>query len=267
MVQQRITCPQCQRWEFWRTASGRLKCRSCRHLFTPRRKPGGIPHALLHQVVAEFVLEHSTNTMLERVPISKYKLLQVLKVLRSCMSQQVPAAFEGTVEVDETYLGGSWKNTRLSKKLGSRPKRGRGTLKQPVFGIRCRSGQVWAEVLESVEANELQAIITRQVKPGSVILSDTWKGYTGIAAKGYVHRLVKHEKEQYVSPDGTHINGLEGFWGYLKRKLSAKGGIRRTRLPLYLGEYVWRYNHRALSHKDQETLLIAMFLEYFRFRN
>ncbi len=37
-------------------------------------------------------------------------------------------------------------------------------------------------------------------------------------------------------------NGREGFWGYLKRNLSAKGGIRRDRLPLYLAEYVWRYN-------------------------
>ena len=43
---------------------------------------------------------------------------------------------------------------------------------------------------------------------------------------------------------GYHINGLEGVWGYLKRKLVSKGGIRREKLPLNLGEYVWRYNHR-----------------------
>jgi transposase-like protein len=40
------------------------------------------------------------------------------------------------------------------------------------------------------------------------------------------------------------INGLVGVWRYLKRKLVSKGGIRREKLPLYLGEYVWRYNHR-----------------------
>jgi transposase len=44
--------------------------------------------------------------------------------------------------------------------------------------------------------------------------------------------------------EGSHVKGLEGFWGYLKRWLAAKGGIRRERLPLYLAEYVWRYNHR-----------------------
>lgn len=49
---------------------------------------------------------------------------------------------------------------------------------------------------------------------------------------------------------GTHINGLEGFWGYLKRKLATKGDIRREQLPLYLGEYVWRYNHRKMNFKE-----------------
>jgi len=50
-------------------------------------------------------------------------------------------------------------------------------------------------------------------------------------------------KKNGSSPDlGNQINGLEGFWGYLKRKLLAKGGIRREKVPLFLGEYVWRYN-------------------------
>ncbi len=78
--------------------------------------------------------------------------------------------------------------------------------------------------------------------------SDTWDSYTGIAAKGYVHRLIEHGQGEFSDRQGTHINGLEGFWGYLKRRLAAKGGVRRERLPLYLAEYVWRYNHhRTLS--------------------
>ena len=60
----------------------------------------------------------------------------------------------------------------------------------------------------------------------------------GLAAKGYVHRLVKHHKGEYSDGKGNHINGLEGFWCYLKKRLTAKGGIRKKRLPLYLAEYV-----------------------------
>jgi len=78
----------------------------------------------------------------------------------------------------------------------------------------------------------------------------------GLAAKGYVHRLVKHHKGEYSDGKGNHINGLEGFWGYLRRRLAAKGGIRKERLPLYLAEYVWRYNHRNDSIQIQKILIM-----------
>ena len=91
--------------------------------------------------------------------------------------------------------------------------------------------------------------------------------YTGIAAKGYVHRLVEHGKGDYSDKRGNHINGLEGFWGYLKRRLAAKGGIRKEHLPLYLAEYVWRYNYRNMSvHEKTDkmlSLLRSMFLSKY----
>ena len=180
------------------------------------------------------------------------------------MTEDIPETFEGTVEVDETYLGGQWKNKRLSLKTTqtkSRP--GRGTTKQPVFGILCRNGKVWADLIDGVEAKHLQPRIINQVKQGSIVCSDTWRGYTGIAAKGYVHRMVNHSNT-YVK-NGTHINGLEGFWGYLKRKLAAKGGVRHERLHLYLGEYVWRYNNRNLSFKEQLDCLLKLVNMYIRY--
>jgi len=78
----------------------------------------------------------------------------------------------------------------------------------------------------------------------------TWKAYTGIAARGYVHRLVNHGEKQYSNGKGNHIDGLEGFWGYLKRKHASKGGILKERLHL-LGEYVWRYYHRSDSERKK----------------
>lgn len=244
--------------KFWKTGDGRLKCRQCRKTFRPKNNPGGVRIKLLKQVLAEFVLEHSTNVILERVKITKYKLLKTLLLLRLAMIKDVPRVFEGTVEVDETYVGGQWKNKRLGiRRISAGSKRGRGTTKQPVFGILCRNGQVWAELIEAVEAEDLQPIIEQKVKRGSVVCSDAWRGYTGIAAKGYVHRMVEHGRNEYSDKRGNHINGLEGFWGYLKRKLSAKGGIRREKLHLYLGEYVWRYNHRNQSFKQQERSLLT----------
>ena len=73
-----------------------------------------------------------------------------------------------------------------------------------------------------------------------------------------IHRLVKHNDGEYSDGKGTHINELEGFWCYLKRQLAAKGGIRRDRLGLYLGEYVWRYNHRKLAVDKQAKKLMKL---------
>lgn len=198
----------------------------------------------------------SQNIALE-TRIERKRVLRALLCIRETMAQDIPSVFSGTVEIDETYLGGQWKNKRKSQKVGI-AKRGRGTQKTPVFGILCRKGKVWAKVVPDVEAKTLMPLIRRRVKRGSIVYSDTWKSYTGIAAKGYVHRLVEHGKGEYSDGKGNHINGLEGFWGYLKRKLAAKGGLRKERLPLYLAEYVWRYNHRNLTVKEQIDKMLQL---------
>ena len=251
----RIKCPRCLKTKFWKLSDSRLKCLNCRCVFTPRR----IANNQLRQIISEFVLEHSTNTILSRVNVSKYKLLKILTLLRIIMTKDIPKIFSGILEVDETYLGGQWKNKRLSIKARvPRSKKGKGTTKQPIFGILCRSGKVWAELVNNVEKEDLQPLIEKQVIRDSVVCSDTWRAYTGIASKGYVHRLVKHSENEYSDKHGNHINGLEGFWGYLKRKLVAKGGIRKSRLHLYLGEYIWRYNHRKYSFKKQVDILLNL---------
>lgn len=187
-------------------------------------------------------------------------MLRALTVIRTALTKNVPEIFSGTVEADETYLGGQWKSKRKSLR-DQESKRGRGTTKQPEFGILCRYGSVWAKVVSDVRADTLQPLIPKKVTTGSTICSDTWKAYTGIASRGYVHRLVNHGEHQYSDGKGNHINGLEGFWGYLKRKLVSKGGIRRSKLPLYLREYVWRYNHRN-ENENVKIKRIVKLLEH-----
>jgi transposase-like protein len=209
------------------------------------------------EIIRWFLLEQSSQNIAIRTSLERGRVLRALTIVRRALIRDVPEIFSGTVEVDETYLGGQWRNKRkIVRDAGT--KRGRGTKKQPVFGILCRNGTVWAEVVNDVEAGTLQPLITQQVSPGSVVCSDTWRAYTGIASRGFVHRLVNHGEKQYSDGKGNHINGLEGFWGYLKRKLASKGGIRREKLPLYLGEYVWRYNHRKESEMKKIKRILKL---------
>jgi transposase len=203
------------------------------------------------------VLGLSRAAIAQETGLDRKRVIRALMRVRHQLVGAIPPVFQGTVEVDETYVGGAWKNKRRSQRRGG-TKRGRGTSKTPVFGILCRGGQVWAQVVPDVEAQTLLPLIRWRVTRGSIVCSDTWLSYTGVAAKGYVHRLVAHGQGQFSDGQGTHVNGLEGFWGYLKRRLAAKGGIRRERLPLYLAEYVWRYNQRQLSVDQQVRRLLVL---------
>jgi transposase len=257
-------CPRCGNTKSWRVRREKRRCSACRYEW----RESGLP---LHLSVAEwkkllrwFLLGLSSEVIAREANLGKGRVLRALILVREVMVRDIPPVFEGIVEIDETYLGGSWKNKRKSTRAqGS--KRGRGTSKQAAFGILCRNGKVWAEVVPDVGANTLIPLLRKQVAKGSIVCSDTFRSYTGVAARGYVHRLVKHDQQEYVDAQGNHINGLEGFWGYLKRKLVAKGGIRRERLPLYLAEYVWRYNHRNMEIKDQIKLILSMLQNRYKF--
>lgn len=243
----------------WILRRGKRRCARCRYEWRP-----GLPLRLTrHQWQALLrchALGCSSAVIAQETGLHRQRVLRALTRLRQRMRQEVPPIFRGTVAVDETYLGGSWRNQRRRRRVqGTR--RGRGTSKTPVFGILCRGGLVWAQVVPDVAARTLLPLIRRRVKRGSVVCSDTWTSYTGVAAKGYVHRLVAHGEGQFSDRRGSHINGLEGFWGYLKRRLAAKGGIRRERLPLYLAEYVWRYNHRRLSVEQRVQQLMRLLTE------
>jgi len=71
----KIICPQCGiSKKFYKICDGRLKCSACRKYFTPQKNLTIISRKIAKQVISEFILEHSTNTILDRVNISKYKL-------------------------------------------------------------------------------------------------------------------------------------------------------------------------------------------------
>jgi len=77
-------------------------------------------------------------------------VLRALLKIQKVLAKDIPDILSGTVEVDETYLVGAWKNKRkVVRDIGT--KRGRGTSKHPIFGILCRNDQVWAEIIENFD--------------------------------------------------------------------------------------------------------------------
>jgi hypothetical protein len=71
-------------------------------------------------------MEQSSNSIVEQTGFDKKRVLRELLKIRMVLATDVPDILSGTVEVDETYVGGAWKNKRkVVRDTGT--KRGRGT--------------------------------------------------------------------------------------------------------------------------------------------
>ena len=159
-----------------------------------------------------------------------------LKLRRSIAEhceQQSP--FQGEVEVDESYFG--------PKRV--RGKRGRGAGgKTIVFGIFKRNGHVFTEIVPDAKKTTLLKAIRGQVSLESVIHSDGWRGYNGLVDVGYAkHLRVKHSEDEFAN-EQSHINGIESFWSYAKRRLMKFNGVPKHTFYLHLKETEFRFNHR-----------------------
>lgn len=159
--------------------------------------------------------------------------------------------FVGEVEVDESYFGAK----RIRGQCG-KLKRGRGTKKQPVFGIFERNGRVYTEIVPDCKKQTLQSIILGVVDPGTVMYSDGWRGYSGLVSIGYdKHLRVKHNENEFSKGNGVHINGIESFWSFTKRRLAQFNGVKKN-FNLHLKECEWRWKRDELYlQKDLGRIL------------
>ena len=140
----------------------------------------------------------------------------------------------GEFEVDESYFG--------ARRV--RGKRGRGAAgKTPVFGILKRDGKVFVNVVKNCKKEQLLPIIEGKVLEGSTIYSDGWKSYDGLILNGYDHYRVYHSKDEFARGK-AHVNGIESFWSFTKRRLAKFNGLTDDMFNLHLKESEFRWNHR-----------------------
>ena len=156
---------------------------------------------------------------------------------------------EGSFELDESYFG--------ARRV--RGKRGRGAAgKTPVFGLLKRNGKVLVSVVESCSKKELLPIIQGKILEGSTIYTDGWKAYDGLILNGYEHYRVHHSKNEFARGK-SHINGIEAFWSFSKRRLAKFNGLTDHMFYLHLKECEFRFNNR---HKDLVEIIWKILRKY-----
>ena len=196
-----------------------------------------LSEAKFRQIVRYFALDLTATNCAELSDISVRSVNAIYLRLRARMAEQCEALspFAGELEADESYFG-----PRRVRGL-----RGRGAgRKTVVFGLLKRGQSVYTEIVPDASKRTLQAIIRGKADIASIIHTDRWRGYDGLVDVGFdKHFRVSHGANEFAR-GSVHVNGIESFWSYAKRRLAQFNGVPRKTFYLHLKETEFRFNHR-----------------------
>lgn len=248
-----ITCPQCGVvGEAYKYKDGRLfKCGACRKQFTVRVgtifEDSKVP---LQKWFLAIYLTTSLKKGISSIQLSKY--LGITQKTAWFMLHRIRYAVEdgnggtplnGSVEVDEAYIGGDGYNR--GRKIGR-------TIadKQVVIGMVERKGRAKLQHIPSSGARALLPQIQRHVELDSTIISDEYGAYKSLPKLGYRHETVYHKL--YFGRGAVHTNTIEGLWSHLKRGIDGVyHHVSPKHLQRYCDEFQYRYNTRGFTDGER----------------
>ena len=207
-----------------------------RRAFNKYYKHSHISEAKFRQLIKCFALDlnaYETSKITNISHVSCKKIFHKLRVyiFNNLLENEIT---KGEFELDESYFG--------AKRI--RGKRGRGAAgKTPVFGLLKRGEYVYVQIVKNCTKEELMPIIEGKILEGSTIHTDGWKAYDGLVLNGYDHYRVYHSKDEFARGK-SHINGIESFWSFTKRRLAKFNGLSDETFYLHLKESEFRWNNR-----------------------
>jgi transposase-like protein len=204
-------------------------------------KRSKISERKFRQIVRYFAMDFTASDVAQLTGLTRKTVTTIFLRMRQRIAAECERASpysDCEVEVDESYFG--------ARRV--RGKRGRGASgKTIVFGIFKRNGCVYTEVVPDCRKRTLQAVIRGRVALDTVIHSDGWRGYDGLVDVGYAkHFRVDHGQDQFARGP-HHVNGIESFWSYAKRRLQKFNGVPARTFYLHLKECEYRFNNRTTN--------------------
>jgi transposase-like protein len=249
-----FVCPVCGHAGGWLVADGRYKCAACGKrtsvtagtLFDRRRTPLTVwfTACWMFATAKDGISALSLQRALE---IGSYPTAwAMLHRLRSVLVRPGRDRLAGTVEVDETYLGGEEPGLRGGRAKGKKVLTGIAVeVKEPKGIGRCRMA-----LLADGSAASLHPFVTGHVEPGATVITDAWMGYHGLAGLGYLHQRRSQRAARARGDDpGELLPAVHRVASLAKRWLlgTHQGSVDETHLQSYLDEFVFRFNRRR-SH-------------------
>jgi transposase-like protein len=187
----------------------------------------------------------SASSVQRTLEIGSYQTAwAMLHRLRSVLVRPGRERLSGTVEVDETFIGGEEPGLRGGRARGKKTLVGVAVeLKKPKGYGRCRMAP-----LVDAGAGSLRAFVADHVEPGATVITDGWQGYHGIGGLGFRHdRRSQRAARRRGEDPGELLPGVHRVASLAKRWLlgTHQGSVDEAHLPSYLNEFVFRFNRRT----------------------
>jgi transposase-like protein len=166
----------------------------------------------------------------------------MLQKLRQAMVREGREHLAGAVEVDETYIGGAEEGVR------GRELRDKSLVVIAVELDGRKVGRVRLRHVPDASGDSLIGFVSEFVQPGSQVHTDGWKGYNGLAAAGFKHRVTHTQGDGELAVEVfPHVHLVASL---LKRWLGAthQGKVGSKHLQGYLDEFTFRFNRRRSRH-------------------
>lgn len=269
-------CPYChKRSEFWMLNRGKIKCRSCHHVYSILADTifhrSHTPLLIWFKIMWHFCLQkngYSALSLKRSLGFTYQTAWLCLHKLRKAMVRKERELLSGEVEVDETYIGGVHEG-----------KRGRGADgKSIVFvaaerrlspnGKRLIIGRARMLCIPNVSRATLFGAITALIEPGSTIVSDGWKAYKTIEKHGYAHKVEESKKtskkdetpfgEEHLVGEDSSLPNCHRVMSLAKRWIlgTLQGSLGMGHTQDYLNEFIFRFNRR--NSKSRGLLFLRL---------
>lgn len=263
-------CPHCGSVEVYRITGekserrGLLRCRDCKKQFTVRVgtifEDSAIPLHKWCRAMWEASSAKNGVSALEmsrKLQITHKSALFMMHRLRWAMADDhtTPPKLTGTVEADETYVGGkprlkgwSFDDWKL--------RRAKWSTKTRVVAVLQRGGAVRSEVTAGVNARNIRQVLLANIHPSARLITDEHTAYRRVGPAFASHETVTHSKGEYARGDVT-TNTVESYFARIKRGLHGTyHAVSKEHLHRYVSQFEWLHNTRRLTDGERAEALI-----------
>ena len=272
-----FVCPECGEQGGWRLGDGRFRCAACRSctsvtagtIFDRTRTPLTVWFSACW-LFASQKNGVSALSLQRALEIGSYQTAwAMLHRLRSVLVRPGRERLTGTVEVDETFIGGEEPGLRGGRAKGKKSLVGVAVEVTEPKGLgRCRMA-----ILPDASAESLHPFVTAHVEPGTTVITDAWQGYSGIDELGYTRdrRSQRAARRRGEDPFAL-LPSVHRVASLAKRWLlgTHQGSVDDAHLQSYLDEFVFRFNRRTSRSRGlvfHRVLSLAVGHEPVRYRD